>query len=324
MAEGRKRWLSLLCGLGLVLALGALPAFAETGAPGEAAAPYTYTVRVYAGNHGSFPSEVEHPGYLEFTGNDYAGIAIDWNGIRDRLEMEDGKYYARGIRLSGRDNSEEAASLSGAAQANGDVDYVVAYGIAGDLVSYTVQYLGPNGEVLSPAQTFYGNVGDKPVVAYLDIPGWQPQALNITGTLHAESEGPNEFIFRYTPLVTYEDQEVVIDDGVIGGGGGGGAGGGAGGGGAGGAGGAGGDAGVDIGGNDTPLDNGPQQLVDIDDNDTPYDNGPSGLPEENTQSGRLVRMVGSATALAASLAALAVLVVVVLKRRKEREQEQQQ
>ena len=78
------------------------------------------------------------------------------------------------------------------------MDYVVAYGIKGDMVAYTVNYQDANGKTLADSQTFYGNAGDKPVVAYKYIENYIPQALALTKTL-SDNESKNVFTFTYTP-----------------------------------------------------------------------------------------------------------------------------
>ena len=80
-----------------------------------------------------------------------------------------------------------------------DQDYVVAYGIKGATVAYTVNYLDEDGNALAPSETYYGNVGDKPVVAYLYIEGYQPQAYNLGKTL-VEDATQNVFSFIYAPI----------------------------------------------------------------------------------------------------------------------------
>ena len=113
------------------------------------------------------------------------------------------KYYVKGLRKSGRDNSEtdelEASRYS--VTVKGDADYVVAYGIKGNQVAYTVNYQDANGKELLASNTYYGNVGDKPVVAYQYVEGYTPQALALTKTL-SENSAENVFTFRYTPIGT--------------------------------------------------------------------------------------------------------------------------
>lgn len=80
-----------------------------------------------------------------------------------------------------------------------DRDYVVAYGIWGNRIAYTVNYQDEDGNTLLPSETFYGNVGDRPVVAFQYVEGYQPQAYNLTGTL-SENAAENVFTFTYSRL----------------------------------------------------------------------------------------------------------------------------
>lgn len=215
--------------------------FGKVDARAEA---YSYTVTFYPGNHGSFRGtelvEVDN----SVSGSAYVvsrdGSAIRVSGLRagdvvgfdaameGAVELEgESRYYVKGIRVSGRDNSTVDAS---AFRVEEDRDYVVAYGIRGDLTSYVVHYQDTQGNTLAPSRTYYGNVGDKPRMAYLYIEGYQPQAYNLTKTL-SKNEAENVFTFVYTRIPTG------------GGTGTGGAGGGTGGTGTGGAGGTGGGAG---------------------------------------------------------------------------------
>ncbi len=65
-------------------------------------------------------------------------------------------------------------------------------------MAYTVQYKDADGNELAESQTFYGNVGDKPVVAYRYIENYVPQALALTKTL-SENAAENVFTFTYAP-----------------------------------------------------------------------------------------------------------------------------
>ena len=56
-----------------------------------------------------------------------------------QVQVTDEKYYVKGIRLAGRDNNTVSATTF---RVTGDADYVVAYGIKGNLVSYTVKISG--------------------------------------------------------------------------------------------------------------------------------------------------------------------------------------
>lgn len=170
---------------------------------------YTYTVTFYAGNQGSFADlsglrvagkenpqiSIEEDRVLitGLTQGDEVTFDVNQGGIS---LQEDSKYYIQGLRLSGRDNDEQMAASS--FRVTEDQDYVVAYGIRGDMTSYTVNYVDEDGNQLAPSRTYYGNVGDKPVVAYLYMEGYTPQALTLTQTLDA-NQADNVFTFEYSP-----------------------------------------------------------------------------------------------------------------------------
>ena len=153
----------------------------------SSAEEYTYTVRLYAGNIGT----VQGKQVIEYKGL-HAGDRVTFS-LEDVAVTEPGKYYAKGFRESGRDNDTVGASSFVVTR---DADYVVAYGVPGDQVAYTVRYVDQNGAELAPDATFYGNVGDKPVVAFLYFDGYRPQAYNLTKTL-SENSSENVFIFTY-------------------------------------------------------------------------------------------------------------------------------
>lgn len=185
-----------------VLAQGVLAA--EPEEPSEEH-PYTYSVTLSAGKQGTFADgdsivreELKYGDYVNF----------DW---RDQLTLKDDKYYAKGIRRSGEDNSN--SFITDQVQVTGDEDYVVAYGVLGDMVAYTVQYLDENGNELAPSKTYYGSVGDRPVVAFQYIEGYLPQAYNLTKTL-SENEADNVFPFEYAPASEIRNVTVTVDGGT--------------------------------------------------------------------------------------------------------------
>lgn len=150
---------------------------------------YTYTVRFFAGKQGSFADGE----MMVFEGLHY-GDRINFYQSAVKLN-DNSKYYIRGIRESGKDNSESTQTSSFVV--TGDRDYVVAYGILGDATSYTVNHVDSQGNTLAPSETYYGNVGDRPVVAYIYIEGWTPEAYNMTQTLQKDP-AENVFTFIYT------------------------------------------------------------------------------------------------------------------------------
>ncbi len=200
-----RRVLTGLFALCLCFTTSALPAYAE----GRKA--YTYTVNFYTGNHGSFAGTSHVMVDNSKSGSSYqisgGGSVVTVSGLmrNDVVSFdaalvgavdlgENSKYYVKGIRQSGRDN--DTVSLS-AFRVEKDQDYVVAYGIRGELTSYTVNYQDTSGRTLAPSRTYYGNVGDRPVVAFLYIEGYEPQAYNLTRTLTANA-AENIFTFEYS------------------------------------------------------------------------------------------------------------------------------
>lgn len=188
----------------------------QLAAPVQAKSSYKYEVTVYAGNQGAFADasavRVEDPGAVITQNGDKivvsnitpgTHISID-AAAQGKVSVTNEKYYVKGVRISGRDNSEY--NNPGFA-VDSDVEYVVAYGIAGNLVSYTVRYEDESGKELAPEATYYGNVGDKPILAYTFVDGYEPQTYNLTKTL-SENAAENVFTFVYRPVQT----EVIIDN----------------------------------------------------------------------------------------------------------------
>ena len=184
-----KKWKRLLVSLLTVsMTLGA----STMSVMADDTTPYTYKVTLSAGNKGTIN------GQNKIEKKDIAsGSTVTFN-LND-IQVTDDKYYVKGIRLSGRDNDEALAAPS--FTVDKDTDYVVAYGIKGNMVAYTVNYQDASGKSLAESQTFYGNVGDKPVVAYRYVENYIPDALALTKTL-SDNESENVFTFTYTPGAT--------------------------------------------------------------------------------------------------------------------------
>ena len=184
-----KKWKRLLVSLLTVsMTLGA----STMSVMADDTTPYTYKVTLSAGNKGTIngQNKIERADIA-------SGSTVTFN-LND-IQVTDDKYYVKGIRLSGRDNDEALAAPS--FTVDKDADYVVAYGIKGNMVAYTVNYQDASGNSLAESQTFYGNVGDKPVVAYRYIENYIPDALALTKTL-SDNESENVFTFTYTPGAT--------------------------------------------------------------------------------------------------------------------------
>lgn len=174
-----KKMFCILVGIVLVFCMTTHVMAADDG--------YTYTIRVFAGNMGKINGEE----VLVFPGMTYGE---EWSFDINQVQPSNGKYYVKGIRESGLDND---AVSPAAFQVHGDMDFVVAYGIKGNEVAYTVHFVrSSDGSVLADPVTYYGNVGDKPVVACKFIEGYYPKYYNITGTL-SENASENDFVFQY-------------------------------------------------------------------------------------------------------------------------------
>lgn len=174
---------------------------------------YTYQATIYAGNHGRFGNALDIRVNNKNSGSSYriergSGDKIIISGLKkgDVVSIDvtrsgavttdaDSPYYVRGLRDSGMDNSEAG---HGAFRVDRDRDFVVAYGMRSQETSYTVYYQTADGVTLEPAHTYYGNVGDKPVAAYLYIDGYMPLTYNLTKTL-SDNPAENTMTFVYVP-----------------------------------------------------------------------------------------------------------------------------
>ena len=181
---------------------------------------YTYQATVYAGNLGRLTSGVDITVNNRKSGSNWTvdkssdRIVIKGLSMGDVVSIDvaaDGAvlldagspYYVLGLRDSGRDNSEAGY---GAFRVDRDRDFVVAYGMRTDETTYTVYYQALDGTVLAAPRTYTGNVGDKPVVAYLYVDGYEPLSYNVTKTL-SKNSADNAMTFIYKPL---ESQEIRV------------------------------------------------------------------------------------------------------------------
>lgn len=193
---------------------------------------YGYTITFYAGNHGTFAGQSQvsvdnsRTGSAWHVENQGAAVVVRDLQYGDRVSFdaavagavtlgENSKYYVKGIRQGGRDNDTVGMSSF---EVKGDQDYVVAYGIRGDLTSYVVRYEDTSGNTLMPERSYYGNVGDQPVVAFLYIEGYEPQAYNLTRTL-SQNAAENVFTFQYARVRTGGGGTTGGGGGAAGGGG---------------------------------------------------------------------------------------------------------
>lgn len=212
--------LSVLMALSLIAGPASMPASADE---------YTYTATFYAGNHGRFTSRTgisvnngkgsyshvveraKDGSRITISGLSYGDVVRFDAAISGAVEMDaDSLYYVKGVRDSGSDNAEAGQA---AFVVTRDRDFVVAYGMkSAEQVSYTVYYQTMDGQTLAPAQTYYGNIGDKPVAAYQYIEGYTPMSYNLTKTLSADPS-QNDMVFRYKQAEG-EEIRVTVDGGT--------------------------------------------------------------------------------------------------------------
>ena len=209
-----KNFLTAMVSASVVFSFSAVPAWAEEN--------YDYTVTFYAGNQGVFSGtqglQINSKGDVSISSQEdrisisglTRGDVVSFDINQGAVSLnEESKYYVQGLRMSGRDNDEQMEEP--AFWVTGDEDYVVAYGIRGDMTSYTVNYVDENGNELAPSRTYYGNVGDRPVVAYLYMEGYNPEALTLTRTLSA-NQADNVFTFEYrtNPVEVIPGETVTV------------------------------------------------------------------------------------------------------------------
>ncbi len=193
----RKIRISLLILSMLIMTIGQT-AFAE----------YTYTVKIYAGKQGTISQDgITVPAGATVTGGGkeivISGLKYDqtvYISPQACAKAADSRYYVKGVRISGRDNSE-AENVASTFDVDGDRAYVIAYGISGDMVPYTVNYVDGDGNILLASDTYYGNVGERQYVSARYVDGYLPQAYNLVKTLQSNTV-ENTFEFVYTPVNT--------------------------------------------------------------------------------------------------------------------------
>ena len=315
---------------------------------------YTYKIRFLAGaqgdfnpggnltNNGTQSPRMESSGCLVFEGLK-VGDRVNFSSRMISLK-DNSKYYVKGIRESGKDNNTVYFS---AFTVEGDRDYVVAYGILGDAVAYTVNYEDEAGRRLAPSETYYGNVGDRPVVSYLYIEGYQPQAYNLIGRL-SENAAENVFTFVYSRVTpgttttttattpgtattttvnegTVTEGETAADAGGAAGGAGGGAAGAGADAGAAGGGGAAGDAGA---GTPEETPGQPEDIRDINDEEVPLANGSDAVGDEGVKMPNdFARLMAVPLSAKVGICSMLVLIAgasirfIVLRKRRKQENE---
>lgn len=303
--------LALTCMMILTMSFGSVTtAFA---ADGDGAGKYGYVIKIYPGLKGTYQGKSTVT-ELNQKFNDEVYITAD------DVKVTDDRYYVRGFRVAGHDNDE----IEGESIVTGfwdmkfpvteDVNYVVAYGIKGEMVPYTVRYIDDaTGNPLLKEDTHYGMPGDKPVVAYKYVEGYEPNAYYLAKRL-TKTASKNIYEFRYTkgpgtttttvnrttrnnpaaPGTAANPAGTNVGPGAA-------------------ANAAANNGTANIGDNATPLADGPQQFTDIDGQDVPMADSPS-----HGFMSILPYLIGG---LAALLIILALLWFILRRKKDEAEQE---
>lgn len=186
----------------LLFAVFSVPASAED---------YSYNISVFSGEQGAFDAAgTDCITYLRKSGEN---VNFSQEGlvslVNQHLKKPD-KYIATGIRLAGRDNDQEDGVTPMSFDAEKDVLYCVTYEVIREPANYTVTYTAEDGTQLLPPETYQANVGDRVVVAFKYVDGYEPvNARNITGTVKASNTTFN-FKYRLIPAVKTETVYVEV------------------------------------------------------------------------------------------------------------------
>jgi hypothetical protein len=187
--------LALTCMMILTMSFGSVStAFA---ADGDGTDEYGYVIKIYPGLKGTYQGKSDVTTLNKKLGDSVYITADD-------VKVNDDRYYVRGFRVAGHDNdeSEGESIITGFWDMNfdvkEDVNYEVAYGIRGEMVPYTVRYIDDaTGSALIGEDTHYGMPGDKPVVSYKYIEGYEPNVYYLAKRL-TKTASENIYEFRYT------------------------------------------------------------------------------------------------------------------------------
>ena len=190
------------------------PAFAEDR---------QYTERIYSGNVGAisgggvYINEPTNYGdkidILQTEEEDFLIIKDKSGEEKTRLSITaDEEYFVKGLKESGKEQFSTGYDVKR------DQDYVVAYGIEGRKVQYTVKYRPWSGDTEpAPDAHFYAEVGDKPVTSYIYIDGYV-NYRRTTKELTANA-AENILYVYYTRPATPTTTTTVVTEGGGGGGG---------------------------------------------------------------------------------------------------------
>lgn len=234
MKNGFKRAASacMTACLAAVLSLGAMApqaAWADDASLAKAhGTDPVYRVTLYPGIQGAFSPDALPAGWQGMR-EDGALIAevsaksassVSFDGIAVALD-ESSPYYVKGVRPAAKNNgyqkyyvgaADEAGVLAGSSAISQDEDFVVAYGLKSQRVSYTVRYVDADGAQIAPSSTFIGDIGDVPAPVAAYIEGYIPRANSVTKTLVSD-ESQNVLTFNYVRVAGSRTE--ILPGGVI-------------------------------------------------------------------------------------------------------------
>ena len=168
----------------------------------------TYTSTVNSGKEGEFAD-----GKTVKLGPFHYGdeCTVDINSLGLKIK-DPGTYYARGLKIAGHDNDEVSKRdfQRYKFKVTGDDSFSVAYALKGSMVKYVVNYVDEAGNTVHDSETFYGMIGDYPVVSYQTVDGYLPDAYNKGKTL-VEDESENVFTFVYSQNAGGGTNTVVVN-----------------------------------------------------------------------------------------------------------------
>lgn len=208
-----KRALTAILAAAFAASLCVAPAFAEGGVIRDTP---TYTVAISGGNIGQASpsaSTVE------------AGSSFSTEVVVT-IPSENSKYYVKGLRSTSVNNAyvDEFKVKPSQVTDNGNgnysmmlnidrvtqnTDYVVAYGIKGEMVDYTVQYM--YGDTMLGSQTFTAQRGDTPAPVAKYFEGYIPDANQKSLTLDKNDMVITFTYYKLPP--TYRTE--YVDGGIV-------------------------------------------------------------------------------------------------------------
>ena len=173
---------------------------------------YTYTIQVYTGDsdivftsadfeiadaskaEGVSASLSSDKTVLTVSGLKY-GTSLNLAVDGGKLAVDSSKtiYTVKGLRQAGHDETN-----AGVISVTKDAEYVVAYGVLTNPVTYKVKYVDENDGELLAEDTFIGNAGEKIEIAFRSVENFLPNTFRYAVTLNEDPE-QNVFTFKYYP-----------------------------------------------------------------------------------------------------------------------------